>query len=50
MAERHDDYASRFGEVVRDISTECTLRPMYDDAVYASEAEPPRLPGTCPPR
>jgi hypothetical protein len=37
-AERHDDYASRFVEVVRDINTECTLRHMQD-AEYASERD-----------
>jgi hypothetical protein len=35
-AERHDNYASRFGEVVRDINTECTSRHLQD-AEYASE-------------
>lgn len=38
-AERHDDFEARYGEVVRDINTECTLRHMHDDAVFASEAE-----------
>jgi hypothetical protein len=38
-AERHDECASRFGDVVRDISTDCTLRHLHDDAVYASEAK-----------
>ena len=37
-AERHDNYASRFGEVVRDINTECTLRRLQD-AEYASEGD-----------
>jgi hypothetical protein len=38
-AERHDDFESKYGGVVRDINTECTLGHMHDDAVYASEAE-----------
>jgi hypothetical protein len=37
-AERRNDYASRYGEVVRDIETECTLRHLQD-AEYASEAD-----------
>jgi hypothetical protein len=37
-AERHDNYASQFGEVVRDINTECTLRRVQD-AEYASEGD-----------
>jgi hypothetical protein len=37
-AERHNDYASRYGEVVRDINTECTLRHLQDDE-YAREGD-----------
>jgi hypothetical protein len=37
-AERHNDYSSRFGEVVRDINTECTLRHLKN-AEYASEGD-----------
>jgi hypothetical protein len=37
-AERHNDYASHFGEVVHDISTECTLRHLHNNAMHASEA------------
>jgi hypothetical protein len=37
-AERHDNYASRNGEVVRDINTEYTLRHLHD-AEYASEGD-----------
>jgi hypothetical protein len=29
-AERHDHFASSFGEVVRDINTECSLRYLHD--------------------
>jgi hypothetical protein len=36
-AERHDHFASRFGEVVRDINKECLLCHLYD-AEYASES------------
>jgi hypothetical protein len=35
-AERHNDYSSRFGDVVWDINTECTLRHL-NDADYNSE-------------
>jgi hypothetical protein len=37
-AERHNDYSSRFGEVVRDINTECTLR-LLNNAEYMSEGD-----------
>jgi hypothetical protein len=37
-AERHDHSNSRFGEVVRDINTECSLRHLHD-AEYASEGD-----------
>ena len=37
-AERHNDYSSRFGEVVRDINTECTLR-LLNNAEYTSEGD-----------
>jgi hypothetical protein len=37
-AERHDNYASWLGEVVRVINTECTLRHMQN-AEYASEGD-----------
>jgi hypothetical protein len=37
-AERQDAFASRFGEVVCDIKTECSLRHLHD-ADYASEGD-----------
>jgi hypothetical protein len=37
-ADRHDHYALRFGEVVRDINTKCILRRLQD-AEYASEGD-----------
>jgi hypothetical protein len=35
---RHEDYSSRYAEVVRDINTEYTLRHLHD-AEYASEGD-----------
>lgn len=37
-AERHNDYAARYSEVVREINTECTLRHLHDGE-YASECD-----------
>jgi hypothetical protein len=37
-AERHNDYSSRFVEVVRDINTECTLRHL-NNAKHTSEGD-----------
>jgi hypothetical protein len=37
-ARRRVRFASRFGEVVRDIDTECSLRHMQD-AEYASDGD-----------
>jgi hypothetical protein len=44
-SERHNNFASRYGEVVRDINTECTLRHLHD-AEYASEGDFIRHMGT----
>jgi hypothetical protein len=38
-AEQQDAYAARFGEVVRDMNTDCTLRHLYEDAVYVRASE-----------